>query len=316
MKASGYIITFVKGILVGVANIIPGVSGGTFALILGIYERLIGALGSAGTRSLAVLARWLVKPGDRERRRELLAELARLDFWWLLVLAAGAAAAILASSRVIVFLLDHYRSATLAFFVGLIVPSVLVPYGMMERRGWPQALACLAGCTLLVVFTALVPPATGGTDNPLMLFFSGALAISAMILPGVSGSFVLMVLGQYRAVLEAINHWNLLPLGIFAAGCLVGLLAFVRMLKYLLEHYHATTLAFLIGLILGSLWVLWPFKEVAAGAKLVEGRNIWPTGFDREVLYALLAGLAGMACSAGLNRLGRSETGGAGEARG
>lgn len=314
MKTSSYMITFIKGFLVGVANIIPGVSGGTFALLLGIYERLIAALGSAGAHSLAVLVRWLARPGDQKRRREMLDELARLDFWWLLVLAAGAAAAILAGSRLIVILLDNYRSATLAFFVGLIVPSVLVPYSMMERHGWLQAASGMAGCALLLLFAALAPPASGNNENLVMLFFSGAVAISAMILPGISGSFVLMVLGQYRPVLEAINHADLLPLGIFAAGCLAGLLAFVRLLKYLLARYHATTMAFLIGLILGSLWVLWPFKEVSASATLAEGRNIWPVAFNREVVIALLAAVAGLAGSVGLYRLGRSElAGGAGE---
>ncbi|MFC1655163.1 DUF368 domain-containing protein, partial [Myxococcota bacterium] len=140
----------------------------------------------------------------------------------------------------------------------------------------------------------------------IVLFLSGVVAISAMILPGISGSFVLMVMGEYRTVLEAINTMDIPKLSVFALGCLVGIVAFVRLLNFLLKRYHSVTMAFLIGLILGSLWVLWPFKEVAEGAKIVTGTNVLPQAFDSGVIWSAGALLVGLACSAGMFFMGKA----------
>ncbi len=302
--------TVLQGLLVGVANIIPGVSGGTFALVLGIYERLLRAVGGFGLGTLRVLGRWLAGPSQPARRRAFLDEWRRLDGSWLLVLALGAAAAILASSRLIAWLLEVHVAPTLAFFVGLILPSVGVPYRMLERRGAREALFCLLGLLGMLGLTFLQPGAGQGWGLP-GLFLAGVVAISAMILPGVSGSFMLMVLGEYEHVLRAINTFDLVTLGVFAAGCLVGLLAFVRLLNWLLRRFHAPTLAFLIGLILGSLWVLWPFKAIPAGARISAGVNVWPQALDATVLWSLGAFALGLVCSLGVLWLGR-RAGGAG----
>jgi len=304
---SSHIITFVKGVLVGIANIIPGVSGGTFALILGIYERLLGSIGSYGIQTARVFLGWLVHPGSREQRTELYSEFRRTDSAWLLVLLSGTGVAILASSRLIVFLLDEHLAPTLAFFIGLIIPSILVPYALLGRKGIREALSCLIATAMLIGLTLLFDPAAESGGGLIFLFVSGVVAISAMILPGVSGSFILMVLGEYRSVLDAINNMDLLRLAVFAAGCILGILAFVRLLNYLLKRYHDVTMAFLIGLILGSLWVLWPFKEVLPGAKLVTGTNILPASLDAGVLWSAGAFALGLLCSAGLYRLGKTE---------
>jgi putative membrane protein len=229
----------------------------------------------------------------------------RTDAVWLLLLLAGAAAAILASARLITFLLDDHRAPTLAFFVGLILPSIMIPYRLLGRRGWKEAIACLAGAAGLICLTVFGKPAAIGGAGYINLFISGAIAISAMILPGVSGSFVLMVLGEYRTVLVAINTWDFTKLAIFGLGCLVGIIAFVRLLHFLLKRYHSITVAFLIGLIIGSLWVLWPFKEVAEGAKIVTGTNVFPGTFDAQVGWSIGAFLVGVVCSLGLNLLGK-----------
>ncbi len=298
-----YLLFVVQGMLVGVANIIPGVSGGTFALVLGIYERLLSALGAFGAGTVKVVFQVLTAPTDSEKRAKLVNEWKRLDATWLLVLALGAAGAILASSHLIAYLLDSHLSPTLSFFIGLIIPSIAVPYKLLERKSWPELFACILGVGLLISLT-LIRPATGMGLGMVGLFFSGAIAISAMILPGVSGSFMLMVMGKYKLVLDAINHMDLVKLAVFAAGCLVGLLAFVRLLNFLLKKFHSTTMAFLIGLILGSLWVLWPFKLMAAGEKIVSGINVLPSGSTPELMWSIVGFVFGLLCSAGIMFLG------------
>jgi putative membrane protein len=292
--------------LMGIANIIPGVSGGTFALILGIYERLIASIGAFGIRTGKVFVQLVAKPGDTQRRSAFKEEVRRTDFIWLLLLLAGMVAAILASSRLIAYLLDEHRAPTLAFFVGLIVPSILVPFGLLKRRGWRELLSCAVAAAFLIGITVFLKPVSGEGTGLITLFLAGAVAISAMILPGISGSFVLMVMGEYRAVLEAINTMDILKLAVFALGCLVGIVAFVRLLNFLLKRYHSVTMAFLIGLILGSLWVLWPFKEVAEGAKIVTGTNVLPAAFDSEVIWSAGALLVGLVCSAGMFYMGKA----------
>ena len=301
--------TLVQGALVGIANIIPGVSGGTFALVLGIYEWLLAAIGAFGLATLRATAQLFAAPGSPERRGAFVREMKRIDLLWLALLAVGAAVAILASSRLIAWLLEAHRAPTLAFFVGLIIPSIAVPWRLLERRSWPEALACLAGLAGLVALTLLPAATVAGGPGWLGLFLGGALAISAMILPGVSGSFLLMILGQYKAVLDAINGFDLVRLGLFALGCVAGLLAFVRLLNLLLRRFHSVTIAFLIGLILGSLWVLWPFKQVAPDAKIITGSNIWPPALTAEVGWAVGALALGLVGSAGVMWLGRQRRG-------
>lgn len=297
--------TVVQGLLIGVANVIPGVSGGTLALVLGIYERLLRSIGALGLSTVKVFFGLVGAPGRPERRRAFAEEWRRLDATWLLILVGGAGVAILASSRVIAWLLKTHPAPTLAFFIGLILPSILVPYRLLERRTWREALACLAGVALLIGL-ALVGPGTSGTGFGLLgLFLSGAVAISAMILPGISGSYVLMVLGEYEHVLDAINNFDLVRLLVFALGCLVGLLSFVRLLNWLLRRHHAVTLAFLIGLILGSLWVLWPFKVVPPGGSLSAGANVLPAALDATVAWTVGAFALGWIASLGVLALGR-----------
>jgi len=300
------------GALVGIANIIPGVSGGTFALVLGIYERLLKAIGAFGLGSVKVLGGWLIKPGDSVRRKELIEEFKRMDLAWLALLALGAGIAILASSRLISVMLEEHLAPTLAFFIGLIVPSIVVPYRLLSRKGWREALACVLGTGGIVALTFLD---SGGTTGLGLagLGLAGAVAISAMILPGVSGSFILMMLGEYKHVLDAINSMDFVRLGIFGLGCIVGLLAFVRLLNYLLKRFHSVTMAFLTGLIFGSLWVLWPFKALAPGAKIATGVNIWPGSFDATLAWSAAAFVLGLLGSVGMLWLGRTRPKSGGE---
>ncbi len=277
----GAIVTLIKGGLVGIANIIPGVSGGTFALILGIFSRLIAALNALGLGTLKVCWR-LVKSGFKgEARKEFIEELRRVDISFLILLGVGAVVAIFSSSFLIEILLKDHYSPTLAFFIGLILPSIAIPWAMMDRRGL-ALLWVIPGIALTFGVSTVMPDSAAGSDNPLVALLTGAIAISAMILPGLSGSYVMLVMGQYQNVLAKVTgllrglsegqvDFNaIIWLGALAVGMGIGILLFARLLHFLLARYKSATMAFLIGLLLGSMWVLWPFKDISAGAQVTD----------------------------------------------
>ncbi|MBN1356003.1 DUF368 domain-containing protein [bacterium] len=331
-------LTLFKGTLLGVANIIPGVSGGTFALILGIYERILDALHAMDIGALKTLVSLIRNRFDRKSRSGFMELLRKLDAWFLACLAAGSIAAILALSFLIDWLLSTHPAITLSFFLGLIIPSIAVPWRMMDRpRSIGALLWILPGIILTVSVSFSFGKFSSSGDNLLWCFTTGAIAISAMILPGISGSFVMLVMGQYQNVLRKLQQIQIalasgridLPawiwLGTFAVGCLAGLILFARLLKYLLVRYRTATLAFLIGLIIGSFWVLWPFKDydiqpnlngltMEFQEKVAEKHDIRvataPNRFPGnipEVILNLLSFGIGIAGALGLNRMGKSE---------
>jgi putative membrane protein len=319
----GPVLTVVKGFLVGIANIIPGVSGGTFALILGIFDRIIGALNSLNAGTIKVVLGLITKGFNRESGADLVAEWKRLDATFLVLLMFGAGAAIYSSSFLIDYLLRHHYSPTLAFFIGLILPSIAIPWAMMERRG-AVLLFVLPGIALTVGVSFVMPDSSAGMDNLAMAFGTGAIAISAMILPGISGSYVMLVMGQYQNVLNKLTHIDGAALIWFAAlalGMGVGIILFARLLHFLLARFRSATMAFLIGLLVGSLWVLWPFKAVEEGAavtdrsgevkeevRIATAPNRLP-GNATEGLAAGGAFIAGIIGSAGLLVIGRRRKG-------
>ncbi len=299
----------IYGFLIGIANIIPGMSGGTLALVLGIYERLIRSLRSIGISTV----KNLIGVVSLKKRAFIAAkiELHRIDFSFLTLLGTGAVAAVLLTSKLIVYLLNNHHDATYGFFSGLILTSILVPARMLKRCGIRELFVLLIAVGLVLSLSIsmnerqleqithqsrndiAVDDSGGGPAFPthwdLGIFFgSGALAISAMILPGVSGSFLMLALGVYFRLLTAINTVvegvpklisgvlepsmlaSLLIVTVTALGCLFGLLAFTRLLNYLLERYRNLTIAFLIGLMLGSLYGLWPFRKFA----MIDGERI------------------------------------------
>jgi putative membrane protein len=301
----------VKGGIIGLANIIPGVSGGTFALVLGVYERIIAAIGKANTGTLRIFLGVLIF--RKERFRQLRNEWRRLDAGFLLTLGAGAVIAIGAASRLLEFLLADHPALTLAFFVGLIIPSVVVPYKMMRRKGPVEFMLVLSGA-VAVFLISVFGSGLFFQGNLLTDCFCGALAMAAMILPGVSGSFLLLAFGQYQRIISAIgafSRWGqslfgsgpevvfpfseLLTLSCFGLGALLGTLCFVRLLAWLLNKHRCRTLAFLIGLIVGSLWTLWPFKDYAPGKDLKKCLNIWPDSLGMSELLVVGAVLGGSA---------------------
>gem|GEM_PF-120034 len=334
---TGYAMQVLKnfsiGFLIGLANLIPGVSGGTFALILGVYERLIHFLNSIGPKSVATLLSLvtaLVRSGfHRDQQRRLGQFLKENDYPFMATLALGALACIFAMSALMKYLLLHQFVYTYAYFFGLIIVSILVPWKMIKKPQMALILPALAGVVLTVGITATVNPyekalhksqllqaeyvsedVAGPQDlakttvkplsyvgkytsgEYLFIFVCGVLAISAMVLPGVSGSLVLILLGQYFAVISAIADIGSLLLddlgflGAMALGIAVGLLSFARVIEYALKRFHDPTVSFLIGLITGSLYSLWPFKrpEIIAEYYLKNGSSI--ERIDNYLVYS------------------------------
>ncbi len=321
---------FINGFLIGIANIIPGMSGGTLALVLGIYERLIAALHNIGT---STVKRFLSVFSFRKRAfTAFRAELHRIDFYFLLILGIGAVFAVLVSSKLIVFLLDSHHDATYGFFFGLVLTSILIPLRMLEGFSWRELLTLLVAVGLIVIAEELKKSAADSTTvsgngieisiGTLTIYFvCGALAISAMILPGVSGSFLLLAFGVYFPLLTAIKDFindvpgvfkgvassvfvnNLMILVIFSMGCLFGLLAFTRLLNYLLDRFRNLTISFLIGLMVGSLYGLWPFRDsVSVGDKRYDTAHILPQ-LNMSFLITLCVFLVGCAVILGFCRL-------------
>ena len=269
MKIVNYLIDMVKGLLIGVANIIPGISGGTFALILGIYERLISAIGNINIEFVKELF-----------SRRILSALKRIDFWFLVRIFLGAIISIVLLSKVMPYFLEQQHDPTYAFFMGLIIPSIAVPWKMMQRRKMPEFIWFMAGAIFLLALSIgfghlndqkleikaqaelLTAVDIHSAWQLIYVAFSGALAMSAMILPGISGSFVLLLLGQYKNTLIAIKNLDLVFIAVFGIGAVLGLILFTRLLQMLLKKYHSQTIAFLIGLMIASLYTLWPFKKV------------------------------------------------------
>jgi putative membrane protein len=249
---------FIRGFLMGSADVVPGVSGGTVALIVGIYPRLIANV----RRGAGVLAAFV-----RFRFAEGLEKLRSIEWAFLLPLLAGMAVALVSLARLIEHLLEDYTVEMSALFFGLVTASVFVSWKMVTR--WDSArLATFAVVAIAAFF--LLGLRSGEAENPATwtFFVAGAIAICAMILPGVSGSFLLLMLGMYEAVLAAVNDRDFLVLLVFILGAVIGLALFSSVLHWALDSYHDLVMAAITGLLLGSLRVLWPWPNGIDGPEL------------------------------------------------
>ena len=293
-----YIVLGVKGFCMGASDVVPGVSGGTMAFILGIYEELIDAIKSFDLKSLQFLVTLKFRP-----------LLDRISWQFLLAVGIGIFAAIFTLSRLLSWLLQNRPVFIWSFFLGLILASVLSVSRRVEA--WRiLTWLCLVGGTLGSYFlVGLVPVST--PNDYWFLFLCGAVAICAMILPGISGSYILVLLGKYQYVLDAVNHRDFLVLGLVAAGACVGIIAFSRILGWLLKNYHDLMVATLTGLMIGSLRKVWPWKETLESVVDLHGQmvplvqsNILPGQWNGEVLAALSLMVAGLLAVLFLDRLG------------
>ncbi|MEH6493158.1 DUF368 domain-containing protein [Halopseudomonas sp.] len=243
-----YILIFLRGIAMGAADVVPGVSGGTIAFISGIYDRLLAAISACTPDKLV----WLARGRFRETWQAI-------DGGFLLALLAGILCSIASLARVISYLLAEHGLLVWSFFFGLILVSVYLVGREIHRWNLATVTAGVAGCAFAYLITVASPLALSVT--PLTLFLGGSIAICAMILPGISGSFILLLLGLYSGVLQAVKSFDLVLLGCFLLGCVIGILSFSRLLSWLLGHMRNITLAFLTGLLIGSLNKVWPWKE-------------------------------------------------------
>ena len=239
---------FVRGIAMGAADIVPGVSGGTMAFIFGIYEELINSIKTIGQRNFidAVLHLHL-------RQAFLL-----INWTFLIPLGLGVVTAIFALSGLLEHFLTHQPVFLWSFFFGLIIASVIVIAGRIKRWSWGLVGAVLLGAVSTYLLVSLVPAQTPETWWFYLL--TGALASAAMILPGISGAYILVMLGKYQTVLGAVNQRDFLTLALIAMGAAIGLVTFAQILSWLFKRYHDYTVAVLIGLLLGSLRKVWPWK--------------------------------------------------------
>jgi putative membrane protein len=298
-----YFKLLIKGMLMGAADAVPGVSGGTIAFITGIYEELIHSIRRFDLKALNVL----FKEG-------VVAAWKQVNGTFLLVLVAGIALSIILLAKTVLFLLDVYPVLLWSFFFGLILAST---WSVARHvAGWSaNRMSVFAlGVVLAYLLTSMSPSAV--PDSALMVFFAGMIAICAMILPGISGSFILLLLGMYTTILTAIKEFDFAVVAIFAAGAASGLLAFSRVLSWAFSHYRSMTLALLSGFLLGSLNKVWPWKYTlsytintkGAQVPLVE-QNVTPaaftdlTGEPSQLMLAILLMLVGFAVVLLIDRL-------------
>jgi putative membrane protein len=290
-----YLILAIKGFFMGAANVVPGVSGGTMALILGIYEELLHAIRSFNIRFLRLF--FLLKI------REAISSLA----WpFLLPVVVGVLAATLSLAELLSWLLFTYPIMVWSFFFGLILSSVFSVGRFVKAWRISTFIAIGLGGVGAYYFFGMIPVATPKASW--FLFLCGVLAICAMILPGISGAYILVLLGKYHFTLEALNNRDIGTLFTLIFGAVVGLISFVRVLSWLLKRYHDLTMAVLIGLMLGSLRKIWPWKEtvttfIDSTGKEVPGLqiNIIPPQLNGEIVLAFLFVLLGFLVVIGLH---------------
>ncbi|MDG0976374.1 DUF368 domain-containing protein, partial [Ilumatobacter sp.] len=258
----------VRGFAMGAADIVPGVSGGTVALVLGIYDRLINnvRLGARGLKQLLT--------GDIASFKETLV---RIEWVWLISLLGGILVAVAALSSVLEQLLDDEPVKMSALFIGLVVGTIYVAIRMLDRIDATTVAIMLGVGVALFLLLGLKSDTVVADDaaevvtrSPLIFFLVGAIAICAMILPGISGSFLLVMMGMYTEVLGAVNDRDVVSLGAFVVGAVLGLALFSTLLHWLLDRYHNWVIAAMVGLMLGSTRVLWP----------------WPNGTNTTMLSA------------------------------
>lgn len=274
----------VKGICMGSADVIPGVSGGTIALITGIYEDLIAALRSLDMKMVRKILSFDIKGA-----------VADVHIRFLLALFSGIMIAIISLAQLMNFLLHHHPVPTWSLFFGLIMASILVVGKQVTDWLGKAGICFIAGILAAAIIVNLIPIQT--PDALWFILFCGIVAICAMILPGISGAFILLVLGKYEFITATLKNpflaQNFFVILVFCLGCVIGLVGFSRILNYLLGKFHNLTLAFLSGLITGSLMKIWPWKQILeiqvirGKTHVIWGRPIMPDTFNGEFCFAI-----------------------------
>ena len=305
MKFSRYIILALKGCAMGMADVVPGVSGGTIAFISGIYEELLDSIRSVNATALKLLLKFRLA-----------------EFWrhingrFLLPVLLGIAIAIFSLARLMTYLLVNHPIAIWSFFFGLIVASALLVARQIGRWDWRTVLAFVVGAVAAWWITVATPAET--PNDWWFVMLSGAIAICAMILPGISGAFILLLLGKYQYIMHAVGEFNIPVIVVFVIGAVAGIISFSHLLSWLLKHWHDVTVAVLMGFMVGSLNKVWPWKETVETyldshgiAQPLVQTNIAPgtfeqlTGEPSLLVQAILLGIVGFLAIYGIELIAR-----------
>ena len=305
MKFSRYIVLALKGCAMGMADVVPGVSGGTIAFISGIYEELLDSIRSVDATALRLLLRFRLA-----------------EFWrhingrFLLPVLLGIAVAIFSLARLMTYLLKNHPIAIWSFFFGLIVASALLVARQIGRWDWRTVLAFAVGAAAAWWITVATPAET--PDDWWFVMLSGAIAICAMILPGISGAFILLLLGKYQYIMHAVGEFDIPVIAVFVIGAAAGIISFSHLLSWLLKHWHDVTVAVLMGFMVGSLNKVWPWKETVETyldshgvAQPLVQNNIAPgtfeqlTGQPSLLVQAILLGIVGFLVIYGIELVAR-----------
>lgn len=297
-----HLLTFLKGMAMGAADVVPGVSGGTIAFITGIYARLLGAIKSVNITALRLLFQKGIKAAWEQ-----------VDGTFLLSLFIGIVVSLFSLAKGIEWCFTNYPQLLWSFFFGLIIASSIYILRQVDQWNLPAILGLVIGGAVAYTITVLAP---GEAPNEYwMVFLAGSIAISAMILPGISGSFILLLMGMYRHVLAAANDLNIPFLLIFMAGCVIGLLLFSHLLSWTFKNYENLTLAVLSGFMMGSIRKVWPWQNVTATRVNSHGEevpylyeNVLPSNYVEHppfLVVCILLLIIGFAVVFLLERLGK-----------
>lgn len=284
-KIKTYFLVGLKGMAMGAADVVPGVSGGTIAFITGIYEELITSISSFDYSLIKKLFKGEIKSIWQQ-----------VNGPFLFSLLIGIGISVLTLMQLANYLLEHHPILLWSFFFGLVVASIIYIAKQIDR--WRIVHLMAMGLAIAVAFyiTQLTP--ASGTDNLLYIFICGCIAISAMILPGISGAFILVLMGAYATITKAVSEFDLKTIAVFGSGAIIGLLSFSKLLKWLFNHHRNLVLAVLTGFITGSLNKIWPWKEVLA-TKMINGKekiineeSVLPWHYDGDDQMLTAAALA------------------------
>ena len=283
-----YIVLFLKGIAMGVANVIPGVSGGTIALVAGIYEELINALKSIDKKAIKLLLKLDFK------------SLAlHVNLYFLIAVFGGSIVSVFSVANLFKFLFANYPLQIWAYFFGLILISIYYIGKTIKKWNQSSIISLILGITVAILFTFISPASEN--DNLFFVFFCGIVGITGMILPGLSGSFILILLGNYELLLvNSIADFKVVILTVFFIGSVIGVLLFSHVLAWLLKKFKDQTLATLTGFIAGSLVLIWPWKRIAESIiiggkeKVLKYDIYFPSELSFENLTALLMIIVGV----------------------
>lgn len=297
-KLADYVFVTLKGMAMGAADVVPGVSGGTIAFISGIYEELITSINSIDLSLLKTL-----------KKEGFKALWSKINGNFLAALFLGIFISVLSLAKVLSWLLENHDILLWSFFFGLVFASVFFVGKEIKKWTISTVIVFIIGAFAAYFITEL-PPNENVESLP-FLFLSGALAVCAMILPGISGAFILVLLGSYKTILDAVHEKDLKIVLTVGLGAVFGLLSFARLLKWMFSNYKNLTLSLLTGFILGSLNKIWPWKKVLAtrtfGDKtvVIDDVNVWPSAFDgnNQLILALILALIGFSLIFILERL-------------